>query len=54
MGNSSSRDEACSNQLTVYDLELLKIYWDSAKNKGDLGENFKILILTKILYAYFF
>ena len=38
MGHSTSRDETNSNELTINDLELLKIYWDSVKNKDDLGK----------------
>ena len=37
MGQSSSK-ENLDNVLTLYDLELIKICWDSVKDKDDLGK----------------
>jgi len=49
MGNSTSKDgDNGSNQLTTYDLELLKIYWDSVKNKDDLGNKLKKILKLEL------
>lgn len=39
MGQASSKDNAnIDNVLTLYDLELIRICWDSVKDKDDLGK----------------